>query len=219
LTDHQLRVYLSSRYLIRRPTYRDSSEAPAKAADSGARRHLPTSEVTTRRGAMHTLEHAMKSIVAGQLHLAIIERQDGFTGIAWTRHPQQYLSILAGAAPLGRIEVRPSPHAVVVLDGLRKRFANSVTDRSDAIVWTTVEFEQCVAALDEYDLERGALVSRDGIRPNDRVYVTNLGKGVVTGFTRCGRIMVRLDRPNQLAEVAAFAPRSCVKPILTAARA
>jgi hypothetical protein len=165
---------------------------------------------------MRTLEVAMKNIIPGELHVVVAERGDQITGIFWTRNPHQHLANLSSATHLGRIDIRPSPHAARVVASLARRFEASTSSRSSESFWTFADFEEILAALGEYDLAVGALVERAGIKLDDPVYISKLGRGVVTGFTRCGRLIVRLDRPTQHAQASAIAPRSQVKPILRA---
>ncbi len=165
---------------------------------------------------MRTLEMAMKNIIPGELHVVIAERGDQVTGVFWTRNPHQHLANLSSATHLGRIEIQPSPHASRVVNGLARRFEASTSSRSSESFWTVADFEEVLAALREYDLSLGALIERAGVKLDDHVYIPALGRGVVTGFTRCGRVIVRLDRPKAHSQASAIAPRSCVKPILRA---
>lgn len=164
---------------------------------------------------MHTLEHAMKQVVPGALHLVVAERvADGQVGVIHTRKPQEFLSSIAATAQLARVEVRPGVAAGKVVDSMAGRYALSITSRSHNTFWTMADFEEVIAAIDEYNLDRGVLVERAGVKLDDPVFVSRMGRGVVTGFTRCGRVVVRLARANGLAEVGVISPRSMVKPIV-----
>jgi hypothetical protein len=162
---------------------------------------------------------AMKNVIAGELHVVVAERQDQVTGVFWTRNPQQQLANISCTTQIGRVDVRPCARAARLVNGLADRFEASITARNVERFWSAADFEEIIAALEEYDLETGALKERAGIKLHDAVYVTNLGRGVVTGFSNTGRIMVRLDRPKAHAQACAIAPRSCVKPILRAGTA
>lgn len=160
----------------------------------------------------------MKSILPGELHIVVAERHDQVTGVFWTRSPQQFLANLASSTHLGRTESHACAHAARVLAGLARRFEDSIEVRAFECFWTAADFEEVLAALGEYDLERGILIERAGVKLDHPVYVTKLGRGIVTGFTQCGRVIVRLDRPTAHAQASAIAPRSMVKPVLRAAQ-
>ncbi len=162
---------------------------------------------------MHTLEQAMKHIVPGEQHVIVASRQqDGAVGLFYTREPGNWLVALSNSCQLDQVEVRPSVKAPSVVEQMRKRFA-SIHIASSALPWYQLDFRQVIEALDEYDLTRGCLVMRGGVKVNDPVYVNNAGRGIVTGFTRCGRVMVRLDRMGMHC-AAVYAPRSAIKPVL-----
>lgn len=163
---------------------------------------------------MHSLREAMKNVIAGELHVVVAEREDQIVGVMWTRHPEQHLSNLARATQLGRVEVRPSPHAPQIVASLEKRFDAAIDVRGASAFWTLADFEEVIDALGEYDLARGILAERAGLKSGDPVYVTNIGRGVVKSFTMCGRVVVEFDRPHKNSRVGAIAPRSAVKPIL-----
>jgi hypothetical protein len=150
------------------------------------------------------------------VHIVIAERQDQVVGVHWTRHPKQHLANLASTTHLGKVDVRPSRHAAKVVKSLAKRLAESIQTQGLDCFWTTSDFEEVVAALEEYDLDKGVLVERAGLRANDPVYIPKLGRGVVQSFTRCGRVVVRLTRPDNMAKAVAIATRASVKPILRA---
>lgn len=156
------------------------------------------------------------TIGQGQPHIVIAERQDQITGVMYSRKPTEYLALLASATHLGRTEVRPSRHAPKIVKALASRFSHSITDRNESSFWTAADYEELIAALDEFDLDRGVLIARAGVKLNDLVEVAHHGRGRVTGFTICGRVMVRLEKAGRLAEVGAIAPRSMVKPVIRA---
>jgi hypothetical protein len=159
----------------------------------------------------------MKQIIPGQLHVVVAERQDQVTGVFWTRNPDQHLANLASATQqLGRVEVCPGRHAPMVVQSLSRRLSDSIQTRGTDCFWTCADFEEVLAALSEYDLDKGVLVERAGLRANDPVYIPKLGRGVVQSFTRCGRVVVRLTRPDNMAKAVAIATRASVKPILRA---
>jgi hypothetical protein len=81
------------------------------------------------------------------------------------------------------------------------------------MAWYLVDFDQAVDALAEYDLETGARVRGAALKVRDRVYVSAAGRGVVEGFTACGRVTVRMET-NPLTARVVHAPRSLVKPIV-----
>lgn len=157
---------------------------------------------------------AMKNVIAGELHVVVAERIDQVTGVLWTRNPKQQLANLSSAAQIGRVDIRPSARAGRVVESLARRFETSLTARNFESFWTAADFEEVIAALGEYDLKTGNIVERAGVKLHDAVYVTKLGRGVVTGFSRCGRVVVRLDKPREHAQASAIAPRSTVKPII-----
>jgi hypothetical protein len=160
----------------------------------------------------------MRKIIPGELHIVLAERQDQVIGVFWTRNPDQQLANLASATHLGKVDVRPSRHAAKVVKSLAKRLAESIQTQGPDCFWTTSDFEEVVAALEEYDLDRGVLVERAGLRATHPVYIPNLGRGIVTGFTGCGRVIVELDRGNRLAKSVAIASRASVKPVLRPVR-
>jgi hypothetical protein len=166
---------------------------------------------------MHTLEAAMKHVIPGELHVVVAERQDQVTGVMYTRKPHEHLVTLASATQLGRIEVRPSAYAPRVVESLARRFVSSTTEGSAASFWTLADFEELLAALDEYDLDRGILVERAGVKINAPVYVPKVGRGTVRGFTPCGRVIVRLTENGKPGQTGVIAPRSQVKPVISAA--
>lgn len=162
----------------------------------------------------------MRDSTAGtdEIHLVVAERQDQVTGVFWTRRPKQLLASLGGATYVGRVQIFASRHAGAVLKGLERRFEHSIETRAFECFWTLADFEEVLHALAEYDLDTGRLKERAGIRANDKVYVAKLGRGRVTGFTRCGRLVVEIERPGaNFAKLTAFAPRSQVKPIVSLA--
>jgi hypothetical protein len=160
----------------------------------------------------------MKNVVPGEIHLVVAERHDQVTGVFWTRNPNQHLANLASATQLGRVDVRPGRHAAKVVQSLSRRLSDSIQTRGADCFWTSADFEEVLAALGEYDLDKGVLIERAGIRAKDRVYIPNVGRGVVQSFTRCGRLIVRLDRPDNMAAAVAIAARASVKPVLRAVR-
>jgi hypothetical protein len=157
----------------------------------------------------------MKRINPGELHLVVAERQDQVTGLFWTRNPEQRLANLASTVALERTSIRPTRHAARIIRSLGKRLPD-LGIRDEDTIWTSSDFEEVLAALAEFDLATGKMIERAGLRANDPVYIPALGRGVVTGFTGCGRVMVRLNRPNNMAAATAIAPRASVKPILRA---
>lgn len=158
----------------------------------------------------------MKHISPGDLHVVIAERQDQVIGVCWTRSPAQHLANLSAATQIGRTEVRPSPYATRICKALSKRFADSLQLQGHECFWTSADFEEVIAALNEYDLVKGLLIERAGVRANDQVYIPEVGRGVVTGFTLCGRVIVKLDR-GSLTKAIAIARRADVKPVVRAA--
>jgi HAMP domain-containing protein len=159
----------------------------------------------------------MKRIIPGEIHLVVAERHDQVTGLFWTRNPEQRLANLASTVDLGRTSIRPTQHAVRILKSLAQRLPD-IGIRDEDAIWTSSDFEEVLAALAEFDLATGKMIERAGLRANDPVYIPALGRGVVTGFTGCGRVIVELDRGNRLAKSVAIASRASVKPILRAVR-
>lgn len=156
----------------------------------------------------------MKRIKEGELHVVIAERGDQLVGVIYTRKPCEQVSLLASLTHVGRVEIRPSPYAKRIVEAIGRKFETSITCRSTESFWTSADFEDLVASLDEWDAPTGAQVENAGVKLHAPVYVQTLGRGVVTGFTRFGRVVVRMDRPDNLAAAVAIAPRSQVKPVL-----
>jgi hypothetical protein len=150
-----------------------------------------------------------------QMHVVIAERHDHVVGALWTRHPRELLSILAGAT-LGRVCTcarAATPRGWCAASPSAS--STSITAKSMDSFWTVADFEEVVAALGEYDLERGVRIESAGMRINDEVHVTGWGRAIVTGFADSGHVTVRLTHPGANA-YGAVAPRSLVKPVIRA---
>jgi hypothetical protein len=154
----------------------------------------------------------MKTIRPGMPHVVVVEQLDGSVAVQHSRAPLDLLARLGSHVYLGRVEVRPSPRAQAIAERVRDRLPGGPVHE---FTWHPADFEQAIELLDEYNLETGLIVQRAGVMLNGVVQVAKHGRGVVTGFTRCGRVMVRLDRPGRAA-ITAIAPRSQVKPVVRA---
>jgi hypothetical protein len=164
---------------------------------------------------MHTLESTMKNVIAGELHIVVAERQDQITGIFWTRNPHQHLANLASATHLGRVEIRACPYAPRVIDGVGRRLSPSIDSQSAGSFWSRADFEEILAAVDEYDLATGRRIANAGVKVGDPVHVAKHGRGRVKSMSHAGLINVALDRPDG-DTIGVVAHRSMVKPILRA---
>jgi hypothetical protein len=159
------------------------------------------------------LEQAMKHIVPGALHVIVASRhQDGAVGLFYSRDPSTWLVALSSHAQLDQVEVRHGAASAHVVEQLRTRF-DPLHAPAGALPWYLIDFDQATKALGEYDLETGARVAGAAFKLHDRVYVASAGRGVVEGFTPCGRVTVRMEA-NRLTSRVVHAPRSLVKPIV-----
>jgi hypothetical protein len=150
----------------------------------------------------------------GQPHVLIVEQLDGSTSSQATRQPRELLARLGTVVTIGRTIYRPGARAATVANLIRERVGAAA---GEAVVWLPFDFEDLAELLDEYDLATGQMVKRAGVRLADPVQVSRLGRGVVTGFTRCGRVIVLMDHPRRgVVECTAIAPRAHVKPVVRA---
>jgi hypothetical protein len=159
-------------------------------------------------------EKLMKQIQPGSLHVVVAGRLDGTVGFLYTRNPLDWLATLGNHFELGEIEVRASAAAEKIVRYLRSRFSVAHIP-NERMPWYLVDYPQAVQALDEIDLDTGEPTS--GLELGAKVQVDpGRRRGSVFGFTRSGRVVVKLDGLT-FTENIVIAPRENVKRIVRVA--
>jgi hypothetical protein len=159
-------------------------------------------------------EKFVKQIQADSMHAMVVKRGDGLVGLFYTREPMNWLGILSQHALIEEAEVRPSAHSPRIVSFMRARFAHAHTP-NEAFPWYLVDFQQAVDALNDFNHETGELL--DLLKPDTPVLVLPERKrGTVIGFSRCGRVVVKLHSPHHISNLV-LALRENVKPVVRAA--
>jgi hypothetical protein len=143
-------------------------------------------------------------------HVVVMERSDGYIGFASTRAPRELLIAANKEAIIERTEVRPVMHSESVVEQLCGGFEFDPGNR-----WGVIDFERAIVELDNFDPLTGRRWRLDYFVAGDRVWVKDLGKGVIKGFTLDGRFDIELENA-QGAVKRVNPPRSLVKPLVRA---
>jgi hypothetical protein len=156
-------------------------------------------------------EKIMKQVTPGAQHALLVKRADGVVGLFFTREPMNWLGVLSQHIEIEEAECRPSPASPRIVSHLRARFAHAHIP-NESYPWYLIDFPQAVEALGDFDLATGELL--DALKPDAEVLVLpDRQRGRVIGFSRCGRVIVRLHTTRLISNLV-LALRENIKPVL-----
>jgi hypothetical protein len=133
----------------------------------------------------------MRHVIPGAMHVVLAGRADGLVGSVYTRAPIDWLLTISDSFNINRHEIRPSAHAERIVRAWRSRFAIEPQPGS-LLPWFRAPFVDAVRALNDYNTRTGSAFQ--AIELDAPVLVKASGSlGRVIGFSRCGRVAVRLE--------------------------
>jgi hypothetical protein len=156
------------------------------------------------------LHKLMRHVVPGAMHVVLAGRDDGVVGSVYTRAPVDWLLAVSDSFKITHHEIRASAAAARVVTAWRSRFSLEPQPGS-LLPWFRVLFMDAVRALDEYNLTTGEIFT--AIETQAPVRITGYAgapRGKVIGFTRCGRVAVKLEGSPLVSNVC-LVPRDAVE--------
>jgi hypothetical protein len=137
---------------------------------------------------------------------------DGLVYLGALESPAERIRLLQenGVDVEQHLVTRPTPHARLIAQRLKRRFARASIEGCGP--WFAVEYSRAIAALGEFDLETGERVASERVGLGASVDVDGAGTGRVTGFASCGRIEITVDRFKP-ASMVVYAPAGLVRPL------